>query len=38
MLAASCGTVVTVRTQGEDEVEAINAVRDLIEERFGEDE
>jgi len=38
MLAASCDTVVTVRTQGEDEIEAINAVRELIEDRFGEDE
>ena len=38
MLAASCGTVVTVRTQGDDALEAITAVRELIEDRFGEDE
>lgn len=38
MLAASKGTEVTVTADGEDEVEALDGVVDLINDRFGEDE
>lgn len=38
MLAASKGTEVTVSAEGEDAVEALDAVVDLINDRFGEDE
>ncbi len=38
MLAASKGTEVTVSADGEDEVEALDGVVDLINDRFGEDE
>ena len=38
MLAASKGTVVNVAAEGEDADEALDAVVDLINDRFGEDE
>ncbi|BFM48001.1 HPr family phosphocarrier protein [Marinomonas sp. THO17] len=38
MLAAGKGTEITVKTNGEDEEEAIKAVLALINDRFGEDE
>lgn len=38
MLAAGKGTDITVKTNGEDEEEAIKAVLALINDRFGEDE
>jgi phosphocarrier protein HPr len=37
MLAAALGTDVTVRTQGEDALEALEALGGLIEDGFGED-
>jgi phosphocarrier protein len=38
MLGAGKGTVVTIRTEGEDEAAAADAVEALINDRFGEDE
>ena len=38
MLAASCGTTVTLHANGSDAVAAIEAITDLIERRFDEDE
>ncbi|HLT98717.1 MAG TPA: HPr family phosphocarrier protein [Burkholderiaceae bacterium] len=38
MLAAGLGTTVTVDTAGEDEQEALEAVRQLFENKFGEQE
>lgn len=38
MLAAGCGTSIIVDTQGEQAEEAMNAIRELIADRFGEDE
>jgi phosphocarrier protein HPr len=38
MLAASCGSNVTLRAEGVDEVESITAIVDLINRRFDEDE
>lgn len=38
MLAASCGTRVRVVCDGEDEVEAMQAIAALVADRFGEDE
>lgn len=38
MLAASCGSTVTLRTEGTDETQALDAVVDLINRRFDEDE
>jgi phosphocarrier protein HPr len=38
MLAAGKGTPVTVHAEGDDEVAALEAVADLINDRFGEDE
>lgn len=38
MLAASCGSRVKLYVTGEDEVEAMQAISDLIERRFDEDE
>ncbi len=38
MLAASKGATVTVTAEGEDEVEALDGVIDLINDRFGEEE
>jgi phosphocarrier protein len=37
LLAASQGAVVEVITEGADEVEAMEAVRKLIEDKFGEE-
>lgn len=37
LLAAAHGTQVTVRVEGEDESDAMQAVQDLIESGFGED-
>ena len=38
MLAAGCGSKVRITTEGSDEDVAMKAVRDLIEDKFGEDE
>ena len=38
MLAASCGSHVIVRAEGDDEQAAIDAVTDLINRRFDEEE
>lgn len=38
MLAASCGSQVTVRAEGDDEQAAIDAITDLINRRFDEEE
>lgn len=38
LLAAAKGTVLTVEVSGNDEVEAMDAVRQIINNRFGEDE
>lgn len=38
MLAASCGSMVTISCEGEDQQEAMNAIKDLINDRFGEGE
>ena len=38
MLAASCGSMVTLRAEGNDEAEALDAIVDLINRRFDEDE
>ncbi|MEL0635749.1 MULTISPECIES: HPr family phosphocarrier protein [Marinomonas] len=38
MLAASKGTDIKIKTNGEDEEEAIKAIIALIHDRFGEDE
>ena len=37
MLAASKGSTVTLETEGADEVEAIDAIAELIESGFGEE-
>ena len=37
-LGAGQGAVVTVRAEGEDEVEAIEALRELVVSNFGEEE
>ena len=37
LLAAAQGSRMTVRTEGVDEVEALNAIADLIADRFGEE-
>lgn len=38
MLAASKGTEIEITTDGEDEIEALEAIDALINDRFGEDE
>ncbi len=38
MLAAAKGTELTLRVEGSDENEALQAVQDLVADRFGEDE
>ena len=38
MLQASCGTEIMVSTDGEDEAEAMTAIVEMIDNRFGEDE
>ncbi len=38
MLAAAKGSSITVETDGDDEVDALNAVKALINDRFGEGE
>jgi phosphocarrier protein len=38
MLAASCGSMVTLRAEGNDEAEALDAIVALINRRFDEDE
>ena len=38
MLAAEKGTAVTVHTEGDDAVATLEAVAELINDRFGEDE
>jgi phosphocarrier protein len=37
-LGAEQGAVVTVRAEGEDEVEAVEALKELVENNFGEEE
>ena len=38
MLAASCGSTVTIHAAGPDERAAVDAVSDLVERRFDEEE
>lgn len=38
MLAASCGSLIEVEADGEDALEALDALESLIGERFGEPE
>jgi len=38
MLAAAKGTIITIKTNGEDEAQALEAIIELIDNRFGEDE
>ncbi len=38
MLAAAKGTIITIKTNGEDEEQALEAIIELINNRFGEDE
>lgn len=38
MLQASCGTELVIEADGDDEQEAIEALMQLIESRFGEDD
>lgn len=38
MLAASCGTTINVMTDGADESEALLAIKELINDKFGEGE
>ncbi len=38
MLAASCGSFVDISCEGSDEHEAMNAIKDLIHDKFGEGE
>ena len=38
MLAAPCGTTLTVMTEGEDADEALAAIEATVADRFGEDE
>ncbi len=38
MLAASQGTRITLSAEGSDSDQAIGAIRQLIQDRFGEDE
>jgi len=38
LLAASKGTIIVVRTEGDDELDAINAIEHLINDRFEEAE
>ena len=38
MLAAACGTTVTLSADGEDEADAIRQITALINNRFGEDD
>ncbi len=38
MLAASCGTTININTEGPDENEALQAIKDLINDKFGEGE
>jgi phosphocarrier protein len=37
MLAAELGAEILVRAEGEDEAEALEAIRRLVEEKFGEE-
>ena len=37
MLAAELGAEIHVRVDGEDEIEAIEAIRRLVEDKFGEE-
>ena len=38
LLAAPVGSEITFKVEGEDEQEAIKAIEDLIEDKFGEEE
>ena len=38
MLAAAKGTAIVVETEGEDEADAMQAILNLINDKFGEDE
>lgn len=38
MLAAACGTTVEVETEGRDAEKALEAIIELIQDRFGEEE
>lgn len=38
MLAASCGTTINIKADGADEINALQAIKDLINDKFGEGE
>tara|TARA_R110002072_G_scaffold4280_8_gene30235 strand:+ start:5371 stop:5640 length:270 start_codon:yes stop_codon:yes gene_type:complete len=38
MLAASCGTTISIKTDGPDENDALSAIKTLINDKFGEGE
>lgn len=38
MLAASCGTTITLEADGPDETDALSAIKELINDKFGEGE
>jgi len=38
MLAAYCGSTITVRAEGDDADQALNALQELVENKFGEEE
>ena len=38
MLAASCGTTISIESDGVDEKEALSAIKELINDKFGEGE
>ena len=37
MLAAVCGSTITVKIEGEDAVEAMTAIQQMVDDGFGED-
>lgn len=37
LLAASCGTSLIIKTEGDDEERAMNALVELVEQKFGEE-
>lgn len=38
MLAAYCGSTITVRAEGDDADQALDALQELVENKFGEEE
>ncbi|MFL6215513.1 MAG: HPr family phosphocarrier protein [Blastocatellia bacterium] len=37
LLAAACGTQIIIRAEGEDEQRAVDALAELVEQKFGEE-